>query len=148
MDPFGSGFSPDIRPGVELQGYITALFLVLSGASILFSRVAVPIYIPTNSLVEFPSLYTLSSIYCVWILLMIATLVAHQNSSQFWFAFQCYFALCQALRLNRDLVTLTETNFREIVVRSRRLKAKRVHNYQNNSLIRTNSGYEELRWPN
>ena len=74
MDPFGSGFSPDICPGVELQGYITALFLVLSGASILFSRVAVPIYIPTNSLVEFPSLYNLSSIYCVWILLMIATL--------------------------------------------------------------------------
>ena len=35
---------------------------------------AVPIYIPTNSVGGFPSLRTLSSIYCLWIFLMIAIL--------------------------------------------------------------------------
>ena len=38
-------------------------FLVCQGNSILFSTVAVPVYIPTNRLRGFPFLYTLSSIY-------------------------------------------------------------------------------------
>ena len=33
----------------------------------LLSMVVAPIYIPTNSVGGFPSLYTLASIYCLWI---------------------------------------------------------------------------------
>ena len=33
----------------------------------LFSIVAIPIYIPANSVGGFPSYHTLSSIYCFWI---------------------------------------------------------------------------------
>ena len=40
------------------------LFLVFKGLSILFSIVAVSIYIPTSSARGFPFLHTLSSIYC------------------------------------------------------------------------------------
>ena len=49
MYPFGSCLSADICPGVGLQGHLVALFLVFLGTSILFSIVAVPIYIPTNN---------------------------------------------------------------------------------------------------
>ena len=42
--------------------------------SILFSIAAVPIYIQNNSVGGFLSLHTLSSIYCLWIFLMIAIL--------------------------------------------------------------------------
>ena len=58
-----SYFSLDICPGVGLQGYIVALFLVFIGTSILFSMVALPMYIPINSVGGFPFLHTLSSIY-------------------------------------------------------------------------------------
>ena len=34
---------------------------------ILFSTVAIPVYIPNNSVGRFPFLHTLSSIYCSWI---------------------------------------------------------------------------------
>ena len=44
MHPFGC-FSPDVCPGVGLQGHMVALFLVFKGISILFSTVAVPILI-------------------------------------------------------------------------------------------------------
>ena len=44
---------------------VVGLFLIFKGTSILFSIVAVPIYIPTNSAGGFPSLHTLSSI-CLW----------------------------------------------------------------------------------
>ena len=51
----------------ETQGgiagsYGSSIFFFLR-TSILFSIVVVPIYIPTNSVGEFPSLHTLSSIY-------------------------------------------------------------------------------------
>ena len=56
-------FSQGIRPVVGLLGRMVVLFLVFKGTSILFSIVAVSIYIPTNSARVFPFLYTLSSIY-------------------------------------------------------------------------------------
>ena len=55
------GFFLDIRPGVGLQDHMVALFLVFSGMSILFPIVAVPIYIPPNSVGRFLSLHTLSN---------------------------------------------------------------------------------------
>ena len=48
-------FFLDICPGVELQDHMVALFLVFEDTSILLSTVAVPIYIPTNSVGGFPS---------------------------------------------------------------------------------------------
>ena len=59
-------FSLDICPGVGLQDHMVVLFLVLKVLSILFSTVAVSIYIATNSIGGFPSLHMLSSIYCLW----------------------------------------------------------------------------------
>ena len=53
----------DIYPGVGLQDHVVILFLVFEGTSILFSIVAAPIYISTNSVGSFPFLHTLSSIY-------------------------------------------------------------------------------------
>ena len=64
MHPFGSCFSPDVSPGVGLQGHMVALFLVFKGISILFSTVAVPIYIPTSSVGGFPSLHTSPAFVC------------------------------------------------------------------------------------
>ena len=46
-------FSFDRYPGMELLDCIVALFLVFSGTSILFSIVAAPIDIPTNSVQGF-----------------------------------------------------------------------------------------------
>ena len=57
---------PDIYPGLDLLDHMTVLFLVFSGTSIVFSIVAVPIYIPNNSVGGFPFLHTLSSIYCLY----------------------------------------------------------------------------------
>ena len=57
----------NICPGVGLLDHMVALFLVFWGTSVLFSTVAAPIYIPTNSARGFPFLHTLSSIYCLWI---------------------------------------------------------------------------------
>ena len=42
---------------------MAAPFLVFQETPILFSIVVVPIYIPTNSVGEFPFLHTLSSTY-------------------------------------------------------------------------------------
>ena len=44
----------DVYPGVGLLDHIVALFLVFWRTSILFSLVATPIYIPTNSARGFP----------------------------------------------------------------------------------------------
>ena len=55
----------DICPEVRLLDRMATLFLVFQGTSILFSTVAVPICIPTNSVGGFPFLHTLSSIYCL-----------------------------------------------------------------------------------
>ena len=65
MYPFRLRFSLDICTGVGWLGHVVALFLVSLGISILFSVVAVPIYIPVNSVGGFPFLHTLSSIYCL-----------------------------------------------------------------------------------
>ena len=63
---FKACFYPGICQGVVFLGHMGALFLVFSGSFTLFSIVAVPIYIPTNSVAGFPSLHTLSSfIVCV-----------------------------------------------------------------------------------
>ena len=45
-------------PGVELLGQMVLLFLVFSETAILFSIVALPIYIPTSSVRGFPFLCT------------------------------------------------------------------------------------------
>ena len=58
-------FSQGICPGAGLLDHMVVLSLVSRGTSILFSIVAAPIYIPTNSARGFPFLHTLSSIYCL-----------------------------------------------------------------------------------
>ena len=52
----------DIYPAVELLGRMVVPFVVFEGTSILFSAVAVPIYIPTNSVQGFLFLHILSKI--------------------------------------------------------------------------------------
>ena len=47
-------FFSDIYPGVKLLGHMVVLFLVFWGTSIMFSTVAAPIYIPTNSCTRAP----------------------------------------------------------------------------------------------
>ena len=61
-----SGYMP--RSGIAgsyCNSIFSGFFFFLLGTSILFSIVAVPIYIPTNSIGGFPFLHTLSSIYCL-----------------------------------------------------------------------------------
>ena len=58
---------PRYSLGVGLLGHMVALFLVFLGTSRLFSEVAVPICLPTNSAGKFHFLHTLSSIYCLQI---------------------------------------------------------------------------------
>ena len=53
----------DMCPEVGLLDHIVALFLIFKGTSMLFSIVAIPNYIPTNSVGGFPFLHSLSSIY-------------------------------------------------------------------------------------
>jgi len=71
-------FPPDVCPGMGLLDHLVddlvAVFLVSYGTSILFFIVAVPVYIPTNSIGRFPFLHTLSSIYCWLIFLMMGIL--------------------------------------------------------------------------
>ena len=54
-------FSSNKYPGVELLNCIVVMFLIFWGTSILFSIVAVPIYIPTNSVGGFPFLHILTN---------------------------------------------------------------------------------------
>ena len=63
-------FSLGICPGVGLLGHVVVLFLVSKGTCMLFSVVAVPIYIPTDSVGGFPFLHTLSSIYYLFIFIL------------------------------------------------------------------------------
>ena len=49
-------FSLDICQGVRLLHHIITLFLIFWGTSILFSIVAAPVYIPTNTVRRFPFL--------------------------------------------------------------------------------------------
>ena len=51
-------FFLDIYPGVELLGHVVVLFLGFWETSILFSIVAAPFYIPTNSVQGFSFLHT------------------------------------------------------------------------------------------
>ena len=51
----------NLCPGVGLLDHKVVLFLVFKGISILFSTVALPIYIPTNSLGGFTYLHILES---------------------------------------------------------------------------------------
>ena len=62
-DYFELRFSQGICPVAGLLDGMVVLFLVFIGTSILFSIVAVSIYIPTNSVGGFHFLHTLSSIY-------------------------------------------------------------------------------------
>ena len=52
----------DIHPAVELLGRMVVPFVVFEVTSILFSAVAAPIYIPTNSVQGFLFLHILSKI--------------------------------------------------------------------------------------
>ena len=53
--------SQGMCPVVELLGHIVDLFLVFKGFSVLFSRMAVSVYMPTNSIGGFPFLYIFSA---------------------------------------------------------------------------------------
>ena len=66
-------FSLDIYPGVELLDNRVVLFLLFWGTPLLFSTLAAPTYIPTNTAQGFPFLhYPCYSLFVVF--LMIATL--------------------------------------------------------------------------
>ena len=60
---FFSRYMP--RSGIA-GSYGSSVFSFLRNLHTIFSTVAVPIYIPTNSVRGFPSLHMLSSICCVW----------------------------------------------------------------------------------
>ena len=55
----------DDYPGLELLGYMVVLFLVFWETSILFSTMAAPTYIPTNSVQGFLSLHILANTCCL-----------------------------------------------------------------------------------
>ena len=59
-------FSSNICPGVGLLDHMVVLVLVFWGTSILFSIVAAPTYIPTNSVGGFPFLHILTNICYLW----------------------------------------------------------------------------------
>ena len=54
-----------VCPAVGLLGPMTVLFPIFQRIFILFSVVAVPVCLPTNSVRGFPFLHTLSRIYCL-----------------------------------------------------------------------------------
>ena len=59
-------FSLDIYTGMELLDHMVFLFLIFWGTSILFSIVAEPVYIPTNSVQGFSFLCILANICYLW----------------------------------------------------------------------------------
>ena len=65
-----------ICPGVGFLGHMVTLFLVFWGISILFTIVAVPIYILTNCVGGFPFLHTLFSNLWLIEFLMMAILMS------------------------------------------------------------------------
>ena len=67
---FGLEFCLDICPRMGLLDHMVILFLVFWGTSPLFSIVAVPTYILTNSVEGFPFLHILSSICYLQFLMM------------------------------------------------------------------------------
>ena len=66
-------FSSGIYPEVELLDHVIVLFLILWGISILFSVVAVPIYIPNNNEQEFPLCYILTRTALVFLIIALLT---------------------------------------------------------------------------
>ena len=74
MHLFELWFSPGICPVVGFLGHMVVLFLAFWGTSVIFSIMALPIYIPTNSVGGLPFLYILSIIYCFVHFLMMAIL--------------------------------------------------------------------------
>ena len=72
MYPFELWFSPNICPGVGLLDHMVIQFLVVFKE--LFSIVTVPTYIPTNDVEGLHFFYTLSSIPCLQIFLMMVIL--------------------------------------------------------------------------
>ena len=54
-----------LSPGVGLLDHVVTLLFAFQGTSVLFSTVAAPVDIPTNSVGRFLFLHTLSSIYCL-----------------------------------------------------------------------------------
>ena len=62
-----------------LLGHMAALFPIFKGISTLFSIVAVPVWIPTNSVRGFPFLHTRSSTYCLYTF----------GKQPFWLAWNC-----------------------------------------------------------
>ena len=56
-------FSSNTFPGVEFLDHMVVLFLFFWEISILFSTVAVPIYVTSNSTQGFPFLHILTNIY-------------------------------------------------------------------------------------
>ena len=65
-------FPSDVHPKVGLLDHMIVLFLIFWKISILFSRVAVQIYTPTNSAQEFSFLYILTNICYSFFPLIIA----------------------------------------------------------------------------
>ena len=66
--PFELQFSPDVYPEVGLQDQMVALFLVFWGSSILFSIMAISIYIPISTVRVSP--HTLQHLLLVHFLIM------------------------------------------------------------------------------
>ena len=73
-------------PIVGLLVHMVVLFLVFKYICILFPRVAISIYIPTNSARGFPFLHILSSTYCIlivyFLMMAILTNIFHRTRTK------------------------------------------------------------------
>ena len=87
---FQTVFYFECMPGVGLLGHMAALFLVFQGTFILFSIVATPIYIPSNSVGGFSSLHTLSRIYCLWIYFALGIKIATRKRRKMIVVIMCW----------------------------------------------------------